>query len=175
MVLIGLRGSGKSTLGARLAADLRRPFVDLDDRTARALRHDTAGAALRAVGIDGFRAAEAQALEAELGEPGIVLALGGGTPTAPGAAEMIRQAKTRGAVQVVYLRAEPSQLAERLVAPGAPDRPALVGDDPVSEIRTLFEQRDPLYRELADGVLHAGGVEADSAYAMLRAWAAGPA
>lgn len=171
IVLIGLRGSGKSTLGKRLADAIARSFVDLDDRTAAVLGHATPGAALRAEGIDSFRVAEAQALEQAMKDSGCVLALGGGTPTAPGATDLLSEHRQSGRAMVMYLRAEPHELASRLVAAGAPDRPALVGDDPVSEIETLFEQRDPLYRELADGVLHCGSCDEDSAFAMLKAWA----
>lgn len=170
IVLIGLRGSGKSTLGQRLAADIDRPFVDLDDRTAAALGHAAPGEALRAEGIEAFRNAEAAELTTALSEPASVLALGGGTPTAPGAAELISEHRRRGLAVVMYLRAEPTELASRLTKPGAPDRPALVGDDPVSEIETLFGQRDPLYRDLADGVLHCGSCDEDSAFTMLKAW-----
>jgi len=174
ILLIGLRGSGKSTLGRRLADDLSRPFVDLDDRTAAALGHATPGDALRTEGIEAFRDAESRALTAALDEPASILALGGGTPTAPGAADFINKHKADGSALVVYLRAEPTELASRLAAPGAPDRPALIGDDPITEIGTLFDQRDPLYRDLSDAVLHVGSTDERSAYAMLRAWVPGP-
>lgn len=171
IVLIGLRGSGKSTLGRRLGETLGRPFVDLDDRTAAALGSATPGEALRTHGVDRFRLAEASALRDALGGPASVLALGGGTPTAPGAGDTLAQHAREGTISIVYLRAEPATLGERLSAPGAPERPALVGSDPVSEIATLFAQRDPLYRQLAGTVLHLDGVGEDAAFAMLRAWA----
>ncbi|MEM9372363.1 MAG: shikimate kinase [Planctomycetota bacterium] len=171
VMLIGLRGSGKTTLGRALADACGRAFIDLDDRTAQALGHDTPGAAIRSEGIDAFRAAESSELERVLGEPGIVLALGGGTPTAPGATDRIRASRTEGRAVVMYLRASPDDLAARLSAPGAPDRPALIGEDAASDVRMLFEQRDALYRELADGVLHVGSVAESSALAALRAWA----
>ena len=47
----------------------------------------------------------------------------------------------------------------------------MVGADAVSEIGTLFERRDPLYRDLAGGVLHLDGVSEEAALAMLAAWA----
>ncbi|MCH8509207.1 MAG: shikimate kinase [Phycisphaerales bacterium] len=173
IVLMGLRGSGKSTLGRGLADALGRAFIDLDDRTAAALGFQTPGEALRTHGEAAFRKAEADALQAALREPGIVLALGGGTPTAPGAADLLRELAGDGSVAVLYLHASPQTLAERLIAPGAPDRPALVEDDPVSEITTLYEQRDPLYRELAGSVLHLDGVGEDAALAMVTAWSRG--
>ncbi len=171
IVLLGLRGSGKSTLGARLASDLGRSFVDLDDRTAAALGCASPGDALRSVGEERFRMAEAESLAAALDQRPGVLALGGGTPTAPGAAGMLRERSAAGSVRLLYLRAMPATLSGRLSVVGGPDRPALVGDDPIAEIGTLFERRDPLYRELAGAVLHLDGVGEDAAYAMLRAWA----
>ena len=173
IVLVGLRGSGKSTLGRGLADALGRSFVDLDDRTAASLGSRTPGEALRTHGEAVFRKAEADALHAALREPGIVLALGGGTPTAPGAADLLRERAQDGSASLLYLHASPETLAGRLSAPGAPDRPALVGDHAVSEIATLYDQRDPLYRELADSVLHLEGVGEDAALAMVTAWARG--
>lgn len=173
IVLMGLRGSGKSTLGRRLAERLGRVFVDLDDRTAAALGASAAGAALRSHGEPAFRAAEVVALREALGEAGVVLALGGGTPTASGAADLLREAAASGGAALVYLRAEPRTLAGRLTAAGAPDRPGLTGDDPVAEIAMLFERRDPLYRELAGATLYLDGVGEYAALAMLVAWAGG--
>lgn len=173
IVLMGLRGSGKSTLGCGLADALGRVFVDLDDRTAAALGFDTPGEALRTHGEAMFRKAEADALRAALREPGVVLALGGGTPTAPGAADLLRERAGDGSIAVLYLHASPETLAARLSVSGAPDRPALVGDDPVSEITTLYGQRDPLYRELAGSVLHLEGVSEEAARAMAVAWGRG--
>jgi shikimate kinase len=107
------------------------------------------------------------------GAAGPVLALGGGTPTAPGAADLLRERAAAGSVRLLYLRASAETLAGRLTAAGGPDRPALVGDDPVSEITVLFERRDPLYRELADSTLHLDGVREEAALAMLAAWVRG--
>lgn len=173
IVLMGLRGSGKSTLGRRLAESLGRAFVDLDDRTAAALGCDTPGAALRERGEPAFRAAEAEALRDALDEGAIVLALGGGTPTAPGAAGLLRGRCADGRAAVLYLCASAGTLAERLAMAGGPDRPALVGGDPITEIGTLMAQRDPVYRGLAGSVLHLDGVGEDAALAMLEAWARG--
>ncbi len=173
IVLMGLRGSGKSTLGARLAERLGRRFVDLDDRTAAALGCATPADALRTRGEPAFRAAEAETLRVALGESGIVLALGGGTPTAPGATDLLREHSADGRAALLYLRASAATLAERLEVAaerGGPERPALVGDDPISEIGVLLEQRDGLYRDLAGSVLHLDGVSEASALAMVVAW-----
>ncbi len=170
IVLMGLRGSGKSTLGRLLAADLARPFVDLDDRTARLLGFDAAGPALRAVGEPAFRAAETRALAGVLEGSGLVVALGGGTPTAPGAADLLDARRADGRARTVYLRAEPRTLTGRL-ASDATDRPSLTGRAAVDEVAALFEARDPLYRRLADRVVEVDGLEAPAVLRAVRAWA----
>jgi len=158
LVLIGLRVSGKTTLGKRLAADLGRPFVDLDDRVASHFNVDRAGEALRAHGLDAFRAAETDRLVAALTEPGVVLALGGGTPTAPGASGALRAATD---AVIVYLHAEPATLADRLRAIGSASRPSLTGKDPADEFDDLYAARDPIFRSVAHEVIDADDWDED--------------
>lgn len=149
LVLLGLRGSGKSTLGPRLAERLKRPFIDLDDRTAAACGSASAGEAYARLGETAFRLAEADQLRRGLDEAGAVIALGGGTPTAPGAAALLRAASERGLTRLVYLRASVETLRRRLAAAGVASRPSLTGLGTLDEIERIFLQRDPLYRELA--------------------------
>jgi shikimate kinase len=155
VALLGLRASGKTTLGRALAERLGRRFVDLDDRTLALLGDDTIAGAFRRAGEPAFRAAETEALVRALDEDGIVLALGGGTPTAPGAETMLRDAQARGRTTLVYLRCEPDVLRSRLRAAGGAgvNRPSLTGDGPLDEIERVHAARDPLYRALADVVL----------------------
>lgn len=171
LLLIGLRGSGKSTLARALARAERREAIDLDDVTLRALGASDASEAWRVHGEPAFRAAEAAGLAELLKSPrGRVVALGGGTPTAPGAAEAIREACATGGAVVVYLRATPQVLASRLRAsgPGA-NRPSLTGAGPIEEIESVFAQRDPLYRRLATRTIE--GVETvDDALRALSGW-----
>lgn len=161
LILIGLRASGKSTIGARLADSLGAEFVDLDDVSASILNTDGAGEAIETHGIEAFRGAEVKALDTILQQSGQVIALGGGTPTAPGASELLAQS----GCQVVYLRAMPETLQDRLRNTDNTDRPALVGDDVIDEVQTLFDQRDGLYRELAESVIHVDGVREESVVA----------
>lgn len=170
LLLIGLRGSGKSTLGRRLAGELRRPFVDLDDETAALLKAPSAGHAIRALGLDAFRAAERRALEGVLRGAGLVVALGGGTPTAPGAADLITAEQRHARVTVAYLRASAATLRERLAADPT-DRPALLGDDPLAEIERVLDARDEPYKHLANAVVDVDGLDLELAYAALRDWA----
>lgn len=158
LILIGLRASGKSTLGRLLAQDLGRDFVDLDDVVAARMNASGPGEAIGRDGIDAFRSAEAEALREVLEGKDQIIAMGGGTPTAPGAAEVLR---TSGA-NIVYLRGTPETLRDRLASSDNSDRPALVGDDVLSEVQALFDQRDGLYRELARSVIHIDGVREES-------------
>ena len=156
---MGLRGSGKSTLGPLLAERLRCVFFDLDDLTARRLHSVTAAQAWHRHGEPAFRAAEAAELGMLLGTQHDtpaprVIALGGGTPTAPGAADLIRAATADGQTRVVYLRATPAQLTERLRTTTLTDRPTLTGRGTLEEITEVFEKRDPLYTQLATHTLH---------------------
>ena len=156
VLLMGLRGSGKSTLGRRLAEMLGRVFVDLDDVTAAHLGGKTVTEVWERVGESGFREAEAEALAEVLArdvKDGQIIALGRGTPTAPGANTRIRMAVDEG-VCVVYLRASPASLRTRLEASDIGDRPSLTGVSTLNEIETVFNQRDELYTSLATNVLN---------------------
>lgn len=155
LLLMGLRGSGKTSLAPRIAAAVRAPWVDLDTRTREALHSESIIKAWQVHGEAGFRAAEADALARVLTESPSVIALGGGTPTAPGAVELLRSATTAGST-LIYLRVSPESLARRLAAQGGSDRPSLTGRGVVEEIAEVFAARDPLYSSLATGVVEAG-------------------
>jgi shikimate kinase len=168
ILLLGLRGSGKTTVGRLLAAHLDWPLFDVDDAALGILGCGSVTEAWRQQGEAGFRRAEVQALAQALEQPGQVVALGGGTPIAPGAAELLQKAQAAGQAVLIYLAADPATLRERLGAAGAIDRPPLLGDDPLTEIDAVFEVRDPFYRQLADHIVDAGGSPEAVAEAVLR-------
>ncbi|MBI1303979.1 MAG: shikimate kinase II [Phycisphaera sp.] len=151
LVLIGLRASGKSTVGRRLAAEFGVPFADLDDRTAALLGAASVGDAFRSVGERRFRDAESEALRTALAEAPQIIALGGGTPTAPGAAAALAAARDAGRAVIVFLDPATDTLAARL-AHDAGDRPSLTGRGVVEEIEEIARMRRPLYAALADFV-----------------------
>jgi shikimate kinase len=158
IILIGLRASGKTTIARQLAEQLDRPCVDLDDRVRDALGTPTIQHAWESVGEPGFRDAEAAALTQALAESPSILALGGGTPSAPGASDALRLAQQQGNAIVFYLCAPPDVLRQRLntsVGSSDPQRPSLTGKGLLEELDDVFDQRDPLYRALADCVLDA--------------------
>ena len=143
IILVGLPGSGKSTVGRQLGRRLQRPFVDSDTVIEQRL-----GCTIREFfereGEDAFRDVEQQVL-ADLcatGQP-TVLATGGGIVLRPANRECLRATGT-----VVYLRAAPEDLARRLRHDV--QRPLLQGVDPLVRLRDLFAVRDPLYREVAN-------------------------
>ena len=89
------------------------------------------------------------------------------------ASPLLRERSAAGRAAVLYLRASAAPLAARVAVAGqrgGPERPALVGDDPIGEIGALLERRDGLYRDLAGSVLHLDGVGEAGALAMVVAW-----
>jgi 3-dehydroquinate dehydratase/shikimate dehydrogenase len=147
LVLVGMRGAGKSTVGAIAAARLSRPFVDLDraieERAAKSIP-----AIFSEEGEAGFRAREAAELAARLRD-GVVLALGGGALDRPEAAGLLRE---RGAC-VVWLRAPAAVLATRI---RGSDRPPLTELPADREVELLLARRTDLYEAAADAVVDAG-------------------
>ncbi|MEN9641948.1 MAG: 3-dehydroquinate synthase [Planctomycetota bacterium] len=171
VVLIGLRGSGKTTLGRLLSQRLDSQFIDLDDVTVAGSGHASVTAMFRSVGEPAFRAAECAALEhvlASASPSGTVIALGGGTPTAPQARALLESARAAGTVRIILLEAPPETLGARLTNnPG--DRPLLAGASFAEEALLLGEARLPMYRTLADAVVSTGGHAAASVEALERA------
>jgi shikimate kinase len=165
LILIGLRGSGKSAVGRAMSARLGRVFIDLDDLTPALMGYPSVGEAWRGAGEPAFRSAEVDALRRVLEDGGSgrrVIALGGGTPTAPGAAAILNDARHSGAAVVVYLRAGAPTLRSRLQGLDNRDRPPLTGaSDPLSEIERVLHQRDQLYITLADTVVDTDGLTMD--------------
>lgn len=111
-------------------------------------------------GPSAFRAAEAGALRQLLEPPPAgspagggalagVIALGGGTPTAPGVGELLRRHADARRIELVYLRATPATLRARLAGTNLDQRPSLTGAGVVDEVEVVFHQRDALYCELA--------------------------
>lgn len=145
VVLVGLMGSGKTTVGKKVAKLIGHRFVDADveieARTGRSV------ASWFEDGEPAFRAAEAALLEDLLAEPeALVVGAGGGVVVT----ESNRRRLQEHDVTAVYLHGTPEFLASRVQAKA--HRP-LLSDDPLTVMRTMYEQRDGWYREVADAVI----------------------
>lgn len=142
VVLVGMMGVGKSTVGRALARVMERPFCDSDDeivaRTGRSVAEIFA-----ADGEPAFRAVEAEVMADLLDrdEPTVIAAAGGAV-----LADATRQ-RLRRAGTVVWLSAPIDTLVDR-TASGV-HRPALA-DDPVGTLARLSDERAALYAEVAD-------------------------
>ena len=148
IILVGMMGCGKSTVGRRLAAALGRPFVDSDKEIER--RCGVAVATIFEVeGEEGFRRREAALIDELSRRSGLVLATGGGVVLLE---ENRRRLRERGFV--VYLCASVAELWQRLRNDKV--RPLLRTPDPRKRIAELVDQRDPLYRECAHRVIMTG-------------------
>jgi shikimate kinase len=147
LILVGLPGSGKSTVGRQLARRLRLPFADSDHEIEQRIGCSISSFFERE-GEDAFRDIEQQVI-AELCEREGVLATGGGAVLRPA-----NRARLRESGDVIYLRSSPEDVYRRLRHDKK--RPLLQVEDPLARLRALFEQRDPLYRETAHFVIETG-------------------
>lgn len=158
LVLVGYRGTGKSTVGRILSARTGRPFVEVDEAIVA-----RAGKTIRAIfeedGEPAFRDIE-EAVVRDLTEnhPGAVLGTGGGTILRAANRRMLRSFGL-----VAWLRAEVAELARRLEADVATreTRPSLTNKGAVEEIAEVLAVRTPLYEEIAHVVIDAQGVGPD--------------
>ena len=146
--LIGLPGSGKSTVGRQLSRRLQLPFFDSDQVIERKL-----GCSIREYfereGEARFRDVEESVLDELTQHPQCVLSTGGGAVLRPANREHLRVRS-----QVVYLNSSPDELFRRLRHDI--NRPLLQVADPLSRLRDLHAVRDPLYRETARFIMETG-------------------
>ena len=148
VVLVGLMGSGKTTVGRRLAARLDRDFIDADEALVQ-ITDRTVAEIFETDGEDAFRAIEADVLEELLEhETPAVIASGGGVV-------LLAENRRRlhgPEVTVVWLDAAPAFLASRVAQ--REHRPLLAGAEPAREVLArLHAERAPLYAEVADIVV----------------------
>lgn len=150
IVLLGYRGSGKTSIGKQLAVELWKDFVDLDDATRARFNNKTIAEIWANHGEAAFRQIEADAAKHLLDNDNQVIALGGGTLTtdAGKAAVASAQNATR-----IYLSCSADVLTKRIAADAttATERPALTeNNNPAAEVEAVLTNRDPVYREVAD-------------------------
>lgn len=150
IVLIGLTGSGKTTVGRRLSKQFDCPFVDTDDVVS-----ETSGLAVREIfqreGEPAFRALERNVLEAIFADdtPKVIAAAGGVV-----LAEQNRRSIQDSNSHVVWLDAEPKNLLKRISI--GSHRP-LLDNNPVATLMAMSTERQGLYADLADLRVDANG------------------
>ena len=142
--LIGFMGVGKSAVGRALARSMRMSFIDSDwaieqqaGKTIARIFEDEGEAA--------FRAMERTFIESGHPDEGTVVACGGGLPIQPGMSDLLKE---KGVV--ICLFARPETVLSRTV--GNPKRPLLNVEDPEARIRSLMEERDPVYMAAGVGI-----------------------
>jgi shikimate kinase len=162
ILLVGMMGAGKSTVGHVLAGRLGWPYYDNDELLHRATGVDTRALQERK-GVHALRRAESAALTIALedGAP-LVAAVAGGVVTDP-----LDRERLRAGGFVVWLRAELSTLDARVTGT---DRPWL-GSDPVAAMHRLYAGREPMYLSVADLVVDVDRRDPDAvAEEIVRGW-----
>jgi XRE family aerobic/anaerobic benzoate catabolism transcriptional regulator len=150
IALIGLRGGGKSTIGALLAQSLGVPFVELD-RVIEQKSGMPLGEMIEMFGQEMFRRAERTALESVLQDnPRLVLATGGGLVTEPATYELLLTS-----CMTVWVRADPDAHMQRVIAQGDL-RPMADNARAMDDLVSILKSREPLYAK-ADIVLDTAG------------------
>jgi shikimate kinase len=138
-VLVGMPGSGKSTIGRRLAKAMEMPLLDTDAKVV-----ETTGRSIADLFVEGeqqFRRIEEDVVRAALAEHDGILSLGGGAITSLGVRDAL------AGHTVIYLEISAAEGIRRTT--GGVVRPLLAGADPAQKYRDLMAQRVPLYRRVA--------------------------
>ncbi len=147
IVLVGMMGAGKTSVGKRLAESLSLPFFDADEEIERA-----AGCTIAEIfeqrGEAEFREGERRVIARLLDQPPHVLATGGGAFVNPETRELV----SRKAVSV-WLKASPEVLARRVARKNT--RPLLHGQNPREVLDALLEKREAAYGQ-ADLIIDSG-------------------
>ena len=163
VALIGLRGAGKSTLGALLGRSLRRHFIELD----REIEKDT-GLAVSEIfmlyGAERFRQLERSTLERVLAsETDAVIATGGGIVSEPASYELLL-----ATCFTVWLQATPDDHMSRVLEQRDYRITAnYLYDEAMDNIRRVLRERDPMYRR-ADAILDTSGLSVDESLRRLQ-------
>ena len=139
IVLVGLMGAGKTTIGRRLAQRLGLPFVDADAEIEQTMGLSISEIFVRH-GERHFRDGERRVMARLAAGPPQVIATGGGAFMDDGTRRLILER-----CLAVWLDAEVETLAERVG--GGSDRPLLAGEDPRALLAGLAERRNPFYAE----------------------------
>lgn len=160
IVLIGLSGSGKSTVGRYLATRLNYPLFDTD-AVIESETGQNAADIFASRGEAAFRAIESHVLRCALEKTATVIATGGGIVTVPANCELIRDKAF-----VVWLDATSSAIIARVANHRQP-RPLLQGDNPQARLEQMRQNRASLYRAIADLHILTDGIHASAVAARI--------
>jgi len=161
LALIGLRGAGKSTLGAKIAKEFKAPFVELDAEIEK-----DAGIPLAEIfslyGQSGYRRSERRTLERVLQQhERVVISIGGGVVSEKENYDyLLKNCFT------IWIKAQPEEHMARVIAQG--DFRAMAdNDEAMEDLRRILEAREPLY-EKADGIVDTSGESVEQSFAKLK-------
>jgi XRE family transcriptional regulator, aerobic/anaerobic benzoate catabolism transcriptional regulator len=161
IALIGLRGAGKSTLGAQLARDLDIPFVEMD-REIEAESGLPLAELFSLYGQAGYRRFEGRCLERIIRDhPRAVLSVGGGIVSEAGNYDLLL-----ANCLTVWLKASPAEHMQRVIAQGDM-RPMAQSHEAMEELKRILAAREPLYRK-ADEIVDTSNSAVDTSLARLR-------
>lgn len=146
IILIGFMGCGKSTVGIKLSYHLRRALEDTDKLIEKE-EGRTISEIFKTDGETYFRSLETECLKKLIQTTdGKIISVGGGLPIREENHALLKELGT-----VIYLRATPETIYERVKHDTT--RPLLQGDNPQEKIRTLLQERTPIYEQAADFVI----------------------
>lgn len=152
-VIVGMMGAGKTRLGKEMSQMLGIAFEDADEQIERRIGM-TIPKYFAKHGEPAFRQVEHDVIDETLGSFDGIYALGGGAPMTPAVRERLRNYADRGG-RVIYLLADPSEAMDRARRGGG--RPMLDGDADARWM-ALYEQRDPVYRQVANVIVRTHGM-----------------
>jgi len=151
IVLIGLMGAGKSTIGKNLANRIGWTFVDTDQLVEKRCG-TTISVIFEVEGEKGFRNREKKIIVEVMNKKKQVIATGGGAPIQLENRNFLRKGF------VIYLFSQPLSIWKRLRTDDS--RPMLRNSKNLKQtIQNLYDERDPIYRELADHVMIGGNMQ----------------
>lgn len=161
IALIGLRGAGKSTLGAQLAQELNVPFLEMD-REIETESGLPLSELFSLYGQAGYRRFEGRCLARIVKEyPRAVIAVGGGVVSESGTYEFLL-----ANCFTVWLKASPSEHMQRVLAQGDM-RPMAQSQEAMEDLKRILAGREPQYRK-ADQIVDTGGQSVETSFARLR-------
>ena len=154
IILIGFRGTGKTTVGELLAQRCGCTFVDTDQRICQ-IKGASVTTIVEREGWEGFRRCEEEVLQDLADATGSVVATGGGAVLHRQVWEELKKNAT-----IVWLTADTAVLVQRIGRDAPDNRPSLLGKGVAKEVAQILKEREPLYRELADFSVDTGRMRA---------------